>query len=204
MLDVRVFRNARLSSGAIAVAVTFMAMLATMFLLIQYVQFVQGYSPLETGIRLVPMALGFMFGAPVSAFLVGRIGTKRTVTVGLLILAGAVSGLSVLYVTTVYWVAGIGLFFFGMGGANAMAPATDAVMVALPESKAGVVFALNDTTRQIGGALRVGIFGSILNSLYASNVTPAAADLPADLSTLAGNSIGGAFQAASSLDDAGG
>jgi predicted MFS family arabinose efflux permease len=104
-----------------------MSMLAAMFLLTQYLQFVQGYSPLDTGIRLVPMAVGFMFGAPMSAMLVGRIGTKWTVTVGMLILAAAVMALSGLDVNTAYWVAGVSLFFFGMGGANTMAPATDAV-----------------------------------------------------------------------------
>jgi EmrB/QacA subfamily drug resistance transporter len=131
MLDVRVFKNARLSSGALAIAIMSMAMLAVMFLLTQYLQFVQGYSPLDTGIRLVPMAVGFMFGAPMSTILVGRIGTKWTVTMGLLILAAAVTALSGLDVTTTYWVAGISLFFFGMGMANTMAPATDAVMAAL-------------------------------------------------------------------------
>lgn len=67
------FKNARLSSGSLAMAIMSMAMLAAMFLLTQYLQFVQGYSPLDTVIRLVPMAIGFMFGAPMSAMLVGRI-----------------------------------------------------------------------------------------------------------------------------------
>ena len=67
------FKNARLSSGSLAMAITSMAMLAAMFLLTQYLQFVQGYSPLDTVIRLVPIAIGFMFGVPMSAMLVGRI-----------------------------------------------------------------------------------------------------------------------------------
>jgi len=159
MLDVRVFKNARLSSGSLAMAIMSMSMLAAMFLLTQYLQFVQGYSPLDTGIRLVPMAVGFMFGAPMSAMLVGRIGTKWTVTVGMLILAAAVMGLSGLDVNTAYWVAGVSLFFFGMGGANTM-------------------------------ALGIGIFGSILNSLYASNITSAVVDLSSDGSAMARNSIG--------------
>ena len=70
MLDVRLFRNARLSAGALSVGVAFMAMLGTMFILTQYLQFVRGYSPLDTGIRLAPMAVGFMLGAPISAMLI--------------------------------------------------------------------------------------------------------------------------------------
>ena len=78
MLDIRHFRNSRLSVGAGSIGVAFMIMLGTMFLLTMYLQFVQGYSPLDTGIRLVPMAVGFMLGAPISASLVARIGTKWT------------------------------------------------------------------------------------------------------------------------------
>ena len=105
--------------------------------------------------------------------------------------------------TTAYWVAGVSLFLFGIGGANTMAPATDAVMAALPDSHAGVGSAINDTVRQVGGALGVGIFGSILNSLYTSNITSAVVDLSPDGSALARNSIGRALQAASSLNEAG-
>ena len=96
------------------------------------------------------------------------------------------------------------LLLFGIGGANAMAPATDAVMAALPESRAGVGSALNDTTRQVGGALGVGIFGSILNSLYTSNVASSVAELPSELAVLAKNSIGAAIQVAADLDPAAG
>ena len=204
MLDVRYFRNSRLSAGAGSIGVAFMIMLGTMFLLTQYLQFVQGYSPLDTGIRLVPMAFGFMLGAPISAGLVSRLGTKWTVAGGLLIIAGSVGSLSMLDTTTAYWVVGTLLLFFGIGGANTMAPATDAVMAALPESHAGVGSALNDTTRQVGGALGVGIFGSVLNSLYTSNVTLAVADLPAETAALARNSIGGAFQIAADIGGEGG
>ena len=111
-----------------------------------------------------------MMGAPISAALVSRLGSKWTVAGGLLIIAGSVTSLSILDTETAYWVVGSLLLLFGRGGANTMAPATDAVMAALPESNAGVGSALNDTTRQVGGALGVGIFGSIFNSLYTSNV----------------------------------
>ena len=204
MLDIRHFRNSRLSVGAGSIGVAFMIMLGTMFLLTMYLQFVQGYSPLDTGIRLVPMAVGFMLGAPISASLVARIGTKWTVVFGLLIVGASVGSLSVLATTTAYWVVGVALVFFGLGGANVMAPATDAVMAALPESQAGIGSAINDTTRQIGGALGVGIFGSVLNSLYTSNVSTAVAALPSEMAALAENSVGGALQVAADIGGEGG
>lgn len=200
MLDVRLFRNARLSAGVGSIGVAFMAMLGTMFIITQYFQFVRGYSPLDTGIRLVPMAAGFMIGAPVSAILVSRIGTKWTVALGLVVLGVAVGWLSTLDMTTPIWVPSAALLLFGIGGANVMAPATDAVMAALPDSRAGVGSALNDTIRQIGGALGVGVFGSILNSLYTSNVGDSVVNLSEKMAAQAGNSIGGALQVASDIE----
>ncbi len=201
MLDIRLFRNARLSAGAGAVGIVFMAMLGTLFLITQYLQFVRDYSPLDTGLRLVPLALGFMIGAPVSAALVGRLGSRKVISGGMLVVAGAIASLAVLDLTTSYWVIAVLLLVVGIGMANAMAPATDAVMAAVPEAQAGVASALNDTTRQIGGALGIAIYGSILNSMYSSRLTDAVSDLSAEASNTARNSIGGALQIA---DDLGG
>ena len=121
-----------------------------------------------------------------------------------MIVGASVGSLSVLDTTTAYWVVGVALVFFGLGGANVMAPATDAVMAALPESQAGIGSAINDTTRQIGGALGVGIFGSVLNSLYTSNVSTAVAALPSEMAALAENSVGGALQVAADIGGEGG
>ena len=136
--------------------------------------------------------------------LVSRIGTKWTVTLGLIVLGASVGSLAVLDTTTAYWVVGAALVAFGIGGANTMAPATDAVMAALPDSKAGVGSALNDTTRQIGGALGVGVFGSMLNSIYSSNVTFAVSELSGEMAAAAKNSVGAALQVATSLEAAAG
>ena len=199
MLQVRYFRNPRLSAGAGAIAVAFMSMLAVMFILTQYLQFVRGYSPFETGLRFVPMALGFMIGAPTSALLVARIGTRKVLTAGMLGVAIAIGGLALVDIGTAYWVIGLILVALGMGMAYTMAPATDAVMAALPEANAGVGSALNDTTRQVGGALGIGIFGSLLNSVYSSNVANAVIGLPAEAAEAARNSIGAAAQIAATM-----
>ena len=82
------------------------------------------------------------------------------------------------------------MFAFGLGMGNAMAPATDAVMGAVPEANAGVGSALNDVTRNVGGALGIGILGSVFNSIYSSDVAGAVAGLPAAAADAARNSIG--------------
>ena len=199
MLEIRFFRNPRLSAGAGAIGLAFMAMLAIMFILTQYLQFVREYTPLETGLRFVPMALGFMVGGPTSALLVARLGTRNVVTAGMLVVAIAIGGLAMVDAEIPYWVIGLGLGALGMGMAYTMAPATDAVMAALPEANAGVGSALNDTTRQVGGALGVGIFGSLLNSVYSSSVANAVVGLPSEAADAVRNSVGGAAQIAATM-----
>ena len=196
MLDIRFFRNPRLSAGVTGIGIAFMSMLGMMFVLTQYLQFAREYTALEAGVRFTPMALGFMIGAPSSAVLVVKLGSKRLMGGGLMIVAGVMLGLAFLTITTPYWAIGLGLVTLGLGMAFTMAPATDAVMAALPEAKAGVGSALNDTFRQVGGALGVGIFGSILNSVYSSRVSDAVQELPAAAAAAAQNSIGAALQIA--------
>jgi EmrB/QacA subfamily drug resistance transporter len=199
MVDLNLFKNARLSASVGAIGIAFMAMLGMMFMLTQYLQFVQGYSPLDTGYRLVPMAMGFMVGAPTSALLVAKLNSKAVVTGGLFVVAAAVGSMALLDVETTYWITGSLIFLMGLGMANTMAPATDAVMAAVPEAQAGVGSALNDTVRQIGGALGVGIFGSILSSIYASSMSGAVSGLSSQAADLATNQIGAALQVAATL-----
>ena len=198
MLDIRFFRNPRLSAGVIGLGIASMSMLAMMFILTQYLQFARGYSALETGLRFTPIALGFMLGAPSSAVLVVRLGSKKLMGSGLMIVAGVMLGLAFITVDTPYWVIGLALTALGLGMAYTMTTATDAVMAALPEAKAGVGSALNDTFRQVGGALGVGIFGSILNSVYSSSISDAVQGLPSAAAAAAQNSIGAALQIAAS------
>jgi len=202
MVDLNLFKNARLSAAAGSIGIAFMAMLGMMFLLTQYLPFVQGYSPLDTGYRLVPMALGFLVGAPTSAAFVAKTNSKVVMSVGMLLVAVAVGSMAFLEVDTTYWITGTLIFLMGLGMANTMAPATDSVMAAVPEAQAGVGSALNDTVRQIGGALGVGIFGSIMSSVYASSMTDAVAGLPSELADAASNQIGAALQIAGQLEGA--
>ena len=155
MLNLAFFKNPRFSAGAGAIAIGFFALFGMIFGLTQFLQFVQGYTPLEAGLRMVPVALGMMVGAGNSHRLVGKLGTHKAVAMGLLIVAGAFVTIALWQPDTGYWVVG-GTFFvlaFGMG--NVMAPSTDSVMGAVPEANAGVASAMNDVTRQVAGAFGV-------------------------------------------------
>jgi Na+/melibiose symporter-like transporter len=169
------------------------------FLLTQYLQFVQGYSALEAGLRTAPIALGMVLGASTAPRLVERFGTTRVVTFGLLVLAGVLTAFTTFDIDTEYWIIGVTIVGLSYGMGNVMAPSTDAVMGAVPVAKAGVASATNDVTRQVAGAIGVAVVGSAFNSGYTANMAAAVAQLPPEAATLASNSIGAARQIAANL-----
>jgi EmrB/QacA subfamily drug resistance transporter len=202
MLQLSFFENPRFSAASVAITLVFFAMFGTVFLNTQYLQFVLGYTPLEAGVRVMPVAT-MIVAAPLSARFAERFGTKRVVTTGLVIVSVAMSILATITVDTGYGRVAVALAILGMGMGTAMAPATESIMGSLPLAKAGVGSAMNDTTRQIGGALGVAILGSILASSYGSAMAPAVANLPAEAAEIAGDSVGGAMAVASQIGAAG-
>ena len=179
MLQLSFFENPRFSAASIAITLVFFAMFGTVFLNTQYLQFVLGFTPLEAGFRVMPVAT-MIVAAPLSARFAERFGTKRVVTTGLIIVAVAMSILATITVDTGYGRVAIALAILGAGMGTAMAPATESIMGSLPLAKAGVGSAMNDTTRQIGGALGVAILGSVLASSYSNAMAPVVANLPGE------------------------
>lgn len=202
MLRLDFFENPRFSAASGAVTLVFFAMFGTVFLLTQYLQYVLGFSPLEAGIRVMPIAT-MIVAAPLSARFVERVGTKIVVSIGLLIVALSMAWLATTSIDSGYGHVAITLVLLGIGMGTAMAPATDSIMGSVPLAKAGVGSAMNDTTRQIGGALGVAVLGSILASVYASTMGTAVEVLPPEAAAFAQDSIGGAYRVAGQLGAAG-
>jgi EmrB/QacA subfamily drug resistance transporter len=201
MLDLNFFKNPRFTSASASISILFFAMFGVIFLLTQYFQFVLGYSPLEAGVRLLPLALTMMVVAPLSARIVERVGTKAVVSTGLFLSGLGVLSFVGLEVSTGYGNIFWRLMLMAVGMGLTMAPATESIMGSLPLAKAGVGSAVNDTTRQVGGALGVAIIGSVLASTYGSKVGDAVAgqQLPAGAASDAKNSLGFALQTASQI-----
>ncbi|HYH11980.1 MAG TPA: MFS transporter, partial [Thermomicrobiales bacterium] len=204
MLDFAFFRNRRFSWGAAAIGFAFFALFGTVFLLTQYLQFVRGYTPLEAGYSLIPVALGIMVGASQSHRWVGRFGTPAVVSAAMLALSVVLGSMIVWEVNTPYWIVGTTLFFMTVSMGNVMAPSTEAVMGALPPAKAGVGSAMNDLVRQVAGAFGVAIIGSIVNSVYAGQMEDSVATLPPQAAEPARDSVGAAIRVADTLDGPGG
>ena len=166
----RFFKNPRFSAANAAITLTFFAMFGSIFLLTQYMQFTLGYSPLEAGVRLLPFAITMMIVAPTSARVVERVGTKVTVATGLSLVTLALLLMTALQVDTSYSDLAWRMVIMAAGLGLVMAPATESVMGSLPLAKAGVGSAVNDTTRQVGGALGVAIVGSVVSSVYGTKI----------------------------------
>jgi EmrB/QacA subfamily drug resistance transporter len=205
MLDVRFFKNPRFSGASFAVTLVFFAMLGVSFLLTQYLQFVLGFSPLRAGLGFIPLATVLMVAAPMSATLTKRFGSKLVVSGGLAIVGGALLMLSQATVHSGYPYVGLVLALLGLGMGTAMSPATDSIMGSLPKEKAGVGSAVNDTTRQVGGALGVAVLGSLAAATYHAKIAGSKvyASLPGPARAAARDSIGSALQAAPHLGAAG-
>ncbi len=201
MLDVRFFKNPRFSAASATITLTYFALFGSTFLLTQYFQFVLGYSPLKAGTMTAPVAVGIMACAPQSPKLVRRLGTKRVVMTGLLIVASALAVYSSDTIMSSVLTGGLVRILFGCGMGFTVAPATESIMGSLPPGKAGVGSAVNDTTRQTGGALGVAVIGSIFAIRYHS-VVGAAKGVPAGIASAVRNSIGTALDAASRLPPA--
>jgi len=179
MLDLRFFKNPRFTAAASAISLVFFAMFGSYFLFTQYLQFVHGYDPLSAGVRILPWALAYLVSATQSAKLVERFGQRFVVSSGLTIAGLGIAVLAVTStVTSSYWWFALAVVIQATGMGMTTAPSTGAIMRSLPLHKAGVGSAVNDTTRELGGALGVAVMGSLVASQFRSSIE-AVGGLPA-------------------------
>jgi EmrB/QacA subfamily drug resistance transporter len=203
MLDVRFFRNPRFSAASGTITLTYFALFGSTFLLTQYFQFLLGYSPLKAGLMLTPVAMGLMVGSPTAPRFVARHGTKRVVVAGLLVVAACMACYGSNTIMSSFTIGFIVRLIYGFGMGITTVPVTESIMGALPPSRAGVGSAVNDTTRQTGGALGVALLGSIFAARY-HQVIDTAQSVPAALLRQGRDSIGHSLQVASQHPDASG
>lgn len=200
MLDVHLFRKGGFTGGSLAISSMFLGMFGMFFVLTLYLQMVRGYSALEAGVRTLPFAAVMMVAAPTAANLAARIGTRTTVATGMalsglgMLLLGHTSGL-----TSSYWLLALSLAVLAAGMGLTMAPSTASIMSSLPQEKAGVGSAMNDTNRELGGALGIAILGSLLATTYRSSLEPSLAGLPAETVARLTSSLGETLRLAPSL-----
>jgi EmrB/QacA subfamily drug resistance transporter len=200
MLDISVFRNLRFSAASLSITCVFFALMGVLYFLTTYLQSVMGYSALQAGVRMVPIAAGLILASRLSILISARFGTKVAVAGGLTVIAFALGAFTSVTVDTEYWwKIGGALATMGFGMGLAMAPATEAVMGSLPKAKAGVGSAMNDVVRELGGTLGVAVLGSVVSTSYASGMDGATAGLPHEAAEAATDGVGGAHEVAAEV-----
>jgi EmrB/QacA subfamily drug resistance transporter len=196
MLDPRLFAKRGFGVGSLSLTLQFFTQFGLLFVAMQYLQFVLGYSPLQAGASLLPMAFMLMLLSPRAPRLAHRIGVRITGGVGLAVMGGGFLIFSTLSHHSSYWHFGLGALVAGLGIGLATAPATTAITSALPPQRQGIASAVNDLAREVGGAFGIAVLGSVLNSGYRSHVAAATAQLPKPAADAIKGSIAAAAQAA--------
>lgn len=165
MIDVALFRNPAFTGAVGASMIAIFALTGLVFFLSQYFQNVLGYSPLEAGLRELPLGIA---GLAVIAFIgpvVRRLGAGRSIALGLLASAG---GLALVGVSAVYGAIAVALVILGAGVGLALTLTTDAVVSAVPADKAGAASAVSETAYELGAALGIAVLGTVLSAWAAS------------------------------------
>ncbi len=199
MLPMSFFSNRRFSVGAGTITLNFFCMFGLFFVFTQYLQFVRGYSPLQAGLATLPLAVMLIIFAPRSAKAVARWGQARVQAGGLCFTAIGLLVISRVGPTTDYWSIGLGLALMGFGVAFTTAPATNAIVSSVPLAKSGVGSAVNDTTREVGGALGIAVLGSMVTSLYQTTMHDKLAGFPAAAAAQIRIGVGNALGVAKSV-----
>ncbi len=201
MLDMGLFRLPRFTFSSIGITCMFLAMFSTFFVLTQFLQYVRGYSALHSGVASLPFAVTMIIVSPRSAAIAKRFGVKRCVSVGPMLAAAGLFGLSLCGQRTSYvFIAGT-LVVIAAGMAVTMPSFTGGIMSSVPMHKAGVGSAVNDTTRELGGAIGIAIVGSVVTSVYRSRVAGALDTLPPELAEQARRNVGRAAGVARGMAD---
>jgi EmrB/QacA subfamily drug resistance transporter len=166
MIDVTLFRVPAFSAASGAVTVSFFALFGFIFLITQYLQYIRHYGALSTGTRILPVAASIAVGSVAGARLASRLGTRVIVVAGLVLFGLSFAWIAVSTATELYPQIAAQMVIMGTGLGLTSTPATESILSVLPPAKAGIGSAVNDATREAGGALGVAVIGSVFNSVY--------------------------------------
>ncbi|WP_121831435.1 MFS transporter [Streptomyces sp. S1] len=202
-IDMAYFRKPAFSAAVAAIALVFFALMGVTFFSAFYLQSVRGYSALHSGLLLLPLAVAQMAFAPRARLVVERLGARVVCAAGMLLVALGLAAFALFDASTPVWVLEVVFFLQGAGMAHIMPPVTVAIMQALPREKAGSGSAINNTFRQVGGALGVAVLGSVLSSVYRGEIEGHLGGVPAALRATAGESVEATLAVAEKLGPAG-
>lgn len=196
LLDVRLFRNRTFGVGAVSLLMQFLATFGLFFLIIQHLQLVLGYSPLQSALALAPIAVVVIALSVAAPWLIPHLGLRVLTFVGLAVLGVSLALIGQLDAASTYGEVAVPLVIAAVGLGLCTAPATTAIVQNTPTAKQGVASAVNDATREIGAAIGVALAGSVLAAGYGRNIAPAVDAVPEQAKQPVGDSLAAALEVA--------
>lgn len=203
LLDVRLFAVPAFATGAATITVFFVSMFGYMFLLMQYMQLIFGYSPIKTAFALTPIMGPLLVLSLLSFWYLPRFGLRAVVFSGLMLIAFGLVCLLGVELGSTYWRAAWPMLVLSTGIGLCTAPTTSVIMTTVPDDKQGVASAVNDATREIGAALGIALAGSMLAANYPKMLAPKMIGFPQQVGDAASTSVGQALEVARRLGPAG-
>jgi EmrB/QacA subfamily drug resistance transporter len=165
MLPMRFFKNRAFALANVASLFMFFGMFGSIFLLSQFFQIIQGYSPLGSGVRILPWTIMPLFVAPIAGALSDRIGGHRLMGVGLILQASGLASIAAISTpTTPYWQLVAPFAFSGIGMAMFWAPVANVVLSAVKPEEQGQASGANNAIRELGGVFGVAVLASVFSS----------------------------------------
>jgi EmrB/QacA subfamily drug resistance transporter len=192
MLDPRFFRIPRFAIGAATITIGFFAMFSLFFAVSQYFQYVRDYSPLKSGLATLPFAITMIIVAPRGVAVAEKLTVRVSMALGMAMIGIGLLGMGLVRADSPYLFLVLFVAVMACGAGLSNPPSTASIMTSLPINKAGVGSAVNDTTREVGGALGIAVVGSLIASAYRSHVGHALSMLPEPLRAQARDNVGAA------------
>lgn len=204
MLDVRLFRNRGLAAGTILLTLQFFAAFGFFFLFPQYLQVVEGYSAIETALAFLPLAVGVGLVTPAVPRLMTTVGARWVGATGMALVAAGYVLMAVVVPDSGFVVLAAALLVLGAGSGLSLTPGTTLIVDGLPADRRTVSSAVNDLTREVGGALGGAVLGAVLIAVYQSNLAEALRGVPGRVAEQAERGIAEAANAAAAAGPSGG
>ncbi|WP_283632265.1 MFS transporter [Mycolicibacterium poriferae] len=204
LLDVRLFARADFATGAVGITFLFFANFGFFYIVMQFMQLVMDYTPLQTAFALAPLALPVLILSATVHLYLPRLGLRGSASIGLLLLAGGLFLMRFLTADATFIDLVWPLLVMACGIGICTAPTTSAIMGAVPDEKQGVASAVNDATREIGAAVGIAVAGSILAAVYHGALTPHLSPYPAEIRDSATDSLASALRASELMGPQGG
>jgi EmrB/QacA subfamily drug resistance transporter len=191
MLPLHFFKQKDFTGGVLVLGLAFFSAIVMFFFLVQYFQLIQGRSPFETGLMVLPNAGAIVVAAGIAQWALPKFGPRSIVSIGVSIMALGVVLFTTVDIGTSALSSIVYIMVFGFGFGLASQPLTDTVMAAVPVEDAGIGSAVNDVSRELGSALGIAILGSIVSSFYRSNIeSELDGQVPDELIEMAGEGLG--------------